>query len=691
MNRSPGIATSTLVAVLTSVIGGVTVAQEQTSEDLSATFGNAEVISLATGYERALFDAPVTATIISRDEIRHSGARSLADLLQRVPGYYITSNDARSTQITVRGLTQRVLILVNNLPLYQGFLDSTQALHNVLLFDVERVEVTRGPGSALFGADAAAGIVNIITRTASSGPLAEVGAVGGNLDSRGVHGLWGTAFRDADLRIYGAYYETDFTDRALMADAQSNFDRILNTDASLAPGSINAARKILDTRASFSSSHWALRASHRNEYDFGTGTGLTYALDPTGSYDLRTSTVELVHQSMPSANWSLRGHLAGIQIDQKAQLHPYPAGAFRGLFPDGVRQSFDVTETRFRGELSGTYAGFRGHTLLLTMGGFNARYDSKSDVRNYVVRGGLVLPTYTFAPGAGVDDPKIIADANRDVWYFAAQDEWTPIPDWTFTLGARFDRYSDFGGTANPRAAVVWSPSSHTSVKLLYGTAFRPPSIIELQSNGTFAALGNPHLEPTKLSMTELTVTHRRAAFITSIGAFAYRQKDLVQTVPNVTSPTGMMFVNGASDRAWGLETSVEIRPTDRLSLGAHYTYQEHASASADNANAQQAPRHQISLALQTTPWVNWSANVFVLGILERGRARLDPRPSPANYALLNLTLERANLPGEVDLSIAIHNLLDHTVTDPSDSPAILPHDIPTPSRTWLAQLRKRF
>lgn len=691
MNQSPKIAASTVVAVLMSVVGELTVAQEHTSEDLSATFGSAEVISLATGYERALFDAPVTATIISRSEIQRSGARSLADLLERVPGYYITSNDARSTQVTVRGLTQRVLILVNNLPLYQGFLDATPSLHDVMLFDVERVEVTRGPGSAVFGADAAAGIVNLITRTASSGPLAEVGAVGGNLNSRGIHGLWGAALREADLRLYGAYYETDFTDRALMADAQSNFDRMLNTDASLAPGPVNAARKILETRANLAGHHWALRASHRNEFDFGTGIGLTYALDPTGTYDLRTSTVELVHQSAPSANWSLRGHLAGIHIGQTADLHPYPAGAFRGLFPDGVRQSFDVAETRYRGEFSGTYGGFRGHTLLLTFGGFSARYDTKSDVRNYVVRGGLVLPTYTFAPGAGVDDPKIIADANRNVWYLAAQDEWTPLPDWTFTLGARFDRYSDFGGTVNPRAAVVWSPSSRTSVKLLYGTAFRPPSIVELQSNGTFSALGNPHLEPTKLSMAELNVTHRRGAVITSIGAFAYRQKDLVQTVPSAASPTGIMFVNGDSDRAWGLETSVEIRPSDRLSLGAHYTYQAHASAAASNANAQQAPRHQVSLALQSTPWPDWSANIFVMGILDRGRSRLDPRPAPPNYALLNLTLERANLPGRVDLSLAIHNLLDHAINDPSDSRTILPADIPTPGRTWFAQLRKRF
>lgn len=691
MISSQRITTRALAAVSLGVLCGPSAAQEHTSEDLTSAYGSSEVISLATGYERALFDAPVTASIISRDEIQQSGARSLAELLERVPGYYITSNDARSTQITVRGLTQRVLILVNNLPLYQGFLNATQTLHDVLLFDVERVEITRGPGSALYGADASAGIVNLITRTAATGPLAEVGALGGNLDSLGAYGLYGTPVREMDLRLYGAYYETDFSDRLLQADAQTNFDWLLNTGASLAPGPINASRRVIEARANLAGEIWALRASYRDEFDFETGTGLTFALDPTGTYDSRVSTIELVHQSNPSPNWTLRGYLAGIEIEQRANLHPYPAGAFRGLFPDGVRQEFDVGETRYRGELSGTYGGFRAHTLLLTVGGFTAEYDTWTDARNYIVRRGVVVPTPTFDVGAGVNDPEIIGDATRDVWYTVVQDEWTPVSDWTFTLGLRFDEYSDFGSTVNPRAAVVWSPSSHTSVKLLYGTAFRPPSIVELQSNGTYAALGNLNLNPVELAMTELSLTHRRASFSTSIGAFQYRQDDLVQTVASANSPTGIMFVNRDSDQGWGAETSVEVRPSERFAMEAHYTYQTHTGSTADNANAQQAPRHQVSLALKGTPWPNWRADAFVLGILDRRRASLDPRPDPPDYALVNLMLERVNLPGEIDASLAIHNLFNRTIDDPSDSAAVLAADIPVPGRTWLAQLRKRF
>jgi len=90
-------------------------------EDVSSVFGNAQTVTLATGYSRALFDAPVSATIVTRQEIEQSGVRTLAELLQTVTSYYVSSPDGgRTTNIVVRGLESRVLILVDNVPLLSG-------------------------------------------------------------------------------------------------------------------------------------------------------------------------------------------------------------------------------------------------------------------------------------------------------------------------------------------------------------------------------------------------------------------------------------------------------------------------------------------------------------------------------------------------------------------------------------------
>ena len=420
-------------------------------DELGALYGGDQSITLATGYTRPLFDAPANATIVSRDQIERLGANNLAELLQTVSAYYLSSNDAYSTAITVRGITSRVLILVDGVPLYQGFVDATFSLRDVLLYNVERVEITRGPGSALYGADAVAGIVNLITRTDSANAPRELGAVGGNLDTGGGWGLYRASVGAADLRLYGAYVNGDYTDRILEADAQTALDRRFHTHDSLAPGPINDAHQLVDTRAELSLGSWTARVSYRDEFHGGDGVGLAFALDPAGRIGSGITSVELVHHSAPSPNWTLSGYLAYIDVTQDSNVTGYPAGAFGGAFPTGVRQILDVHETRVRGEVSGTYAGWSRQKLLLSAGGFTNSFNVDSDIRNYTVRAGRVLPTGVFAPFGGVGDTPLIGDTSDVVLYGVAQDEWTIARDWTFTAGARMDHYSDFGAQWTPR------------------------------------------------------------------------------------------------------------------------------------------------------------------------------------------------------------------------------------------------
>lgn len=86
MTTSHGI-TRVLAATAFAIVSDGSLGQEPDTEDLGSAYGSREIISLATGYERALFDAPVSATTISREEIQQSGVRSLGELLERVPSY----------------------------------------------------------------------------------------------------------------------------------------------------------------------------------------------------------------------------------------------------------------------------------------------------------------------------------------------------------------------------------------------------------------------------------------------------------------------------------------------------------------------------------------------------------------------------------------------------------------------------
>ena len=130
-------------------------------------------------------EAPAATTVITADEIRASVRTSIPDLLRRVPGADVMAMGASEADVSIRGFNQRisnkVLVLVDGRSVYQDFVGATfWSLINVPIGDIERIEVVRGPGSALYGANAALGVVNIITKPPGELRGSRVNARGGS-------------------------------------------------------------------------------------------------------------------------------------------------------------------------------------------------------------------------------------------------------------------------------------------------------------------------------------------------------------------------------------------------------------------------------------------------------------------------------------------------------------------------------
>ena len=88
--------------------------------------------------------------------------------------------------------------------------------------------------------------------------------------------------------------------------------------------------------------------------------------------------------------------------------------------------------------------------------------------------------------------------------HLSLQDEWQLAPDWELTAGVRYDHYSDFGATLNPRAALVWQTSPRLTSKILYGRAFRAPAFDTLYAQNNPVGLGNDSLDPETIDTIEL-------------------------------------------------------------------------------------------------------------------------------------------------------------------------------------------
>src|SRR5438105_2039230 len=158
-----------LWALLGAVGAGAQTAEE---EELALAYGSKSVVSIATGSRMLVSRAPAVATVITADDIAAMGATELSEALETVPGLHVSASPvAYAPLFDIRGIhsqfNPQVLMLVNGVPVTTVFLGERGLIWSGLpLENVARIEVIRGPGSALYGADAFSGVVNLITKPA---------------------------------------------------------------------------------------------------------------------------------------------------------------------------------------------------------------------------------------------------------------------------------------------------------------------------------------------------------------------------------------------------------------------------------------------------------------------------------------------------------------------------------------------
>ncbi|MBL4709563.1 MAG: TonB-dependent receptor plug domain-containing protein, partial [Flavobacteriales bacterium] len=222
----------------TLLCAGTALAQSLSQEDeLELLYGDEEFISLATGTSQPISRAPAVASVITADDIAAIGATDLDQILETVPGLHVSRRASFYNPIyTIRGIQSdanpQVLVLINGIPitnLYVG--DRGQIWGGMPVKNISRVEIIRGPGSALHGADAFSGTINIVTKTASEINGTEIGAGSGSFDTQRAWLLYGSKKSGLDIAFSFQYHKTDGQRESIESDAQTGLDTLLNTSA----------------------------------------------------------------------------------------------------------------------------------------------------------------------------------------------------------------------------------------------------------------------------------------------------------------------------------------------------------------------------------------------------------------------------------------------------------------------------
>lgn len=564
-----------LTAILGMAIPLSAVAQTPDSvASLSLDSLLATPISSAAKYAQNVRQVAGSVTIVTAADIRRFGYRTLVDVLQTMAGIY-TSNPRSYESLGMRGFSRptdyndRILLLIDGHALYesmwgQAMLGDELAIN---LASVERIELIRGPASALYGTGAMFGIINIIPKRGTDieglrlhGEMGSLGrrevgfSAGGGTDGRhsfAVSGMYETTDGYRDL------YFPEFDDPATNNGLARNLDWQRRGGLAVS-GGLGA---------------------------FSLQSRLTYRrrADPTASYGMifddaraqivdRSAFVELGYAEdlSPAHRLSARAYYDDLDYEG---LYPYPEPD--GLWTEAASHHIAGGEATLRWDLSARDR--------LTSG-VEYRSNLKSEYFGPLLGERTTNVSHPFA-----------------VWSVYAQNDWQLKPNLALLAGIRHDESGLSGGATTPRLALIYDPRPGTTIKAMYGRAFRAPNITESEYKAP-SVLGALRAET--LDMLELIWMQRLGdRFMLTSSAYRYHVVNLIDAVPDTAgSQVGLVYRNSDVANATGLELTLDGRPTRGASTYLSYSTQLAVDAAgADRGQGlTNSPRHLVKAGFAT-------------------------------------------------------------------------------------------
>ena len=594
---------------------------EQLAEQSYTVYG-------ASKYEQKTSEAPASVTIITADEIRKYGHRSLADVLQSVPGLY-TTYDRNYHYLGVRGLRRpgdydtRILLLINGYRVNDNIYDQA-SWETIYLLDVdliEKVEVIRGPGSSLYGSNALLAVINVITKDAKTLKGVEVSGEVSSFDTQKGRVSYGHTFDEShNLLVSATTYESDgqklyfkeFDNPATNNGKVSNDDdQSLNLFLQATAGEFSLTATHATREKGLPTAPWDtyFGDSRTRTNDNMTFAGLTYKHDFTDNFAMRA----------------------------RVDYHHYNYdGAY--VFDDGgLYTNKDNGRGRWwESELQFIARPIENHKVTW---GVEGRYNARQDQKNW--------------------DSDVYLDDQRHSknWGIYIQDEWTFLEKWTFVGGVRYDNYDTFGGTTNPRLALIYRHSANTTLKLLYGQAFRAPNPYELYyTDGGLTSKVPDSLNPETIKTYEVVLEQKLNKNLSgTVSAFHYTMKDIVD---QYTDPGDglLVFRNISGATTSGIETALAGKWENGIKGRASYSFVEARDDDTDEILVN-SPKHLAKLNL-ISPVIK--DNLFAgLELQYTSRAKTLADNYADDFLITNLTLTYENIVKGLELSVGVYNMFD--------------------------------
>jgi vitamin B12 transporter len=498
-----------------------------------------EIVVTASALPETVESTPAAVTVITRQDIERRAARDVADLLREVPGLTISRSGSpgKATSLFTRGAAStQTLVLWNgieiNNPYFAGY-----DWGRFSTLGVEQIEVVRGPFSALYGSEAMAGVVNVLTSPRASGVRGEIAG--------GAHGLRNAAL---DAAYVGATMLID-------ASYEHRQDGGFNANDDFLQNSGNVWLKWTP-----SSSLSLAVSARRTNYDLGipfNSNGSAIVPSPERRQDGNESQVALpLQQTLGRFSYDLT--LSESRRSDRFRDPQDPFGFTDSTTDSTTRRTRLTTRTL-------TTAG----TIIAGGEYETARVDDQSNF-------GLSLQ-----------------NSKRTARSLFLEDRWSREAGARarveLSAGARYDRFKPFGSQTSPRLAVAWVFGG-SKIRAAYGEAFRAPSVGELY----FPFSGNPKLNAERSRSLEAGYDAALGTDgLLSLTLFSSRFRDLI-----FFDNQSYTFANIGKVRSDGLELGMKERVHRTIYLAFNYTYLHKNEDESTGERLPRRPEHSGSLAL---------------------------------------------------------------------------------------------
>ena len=589
-------------------------------------------VTVASKRLEKIEDAPSVISVISQEDIRRFGARHLRDVLDRLVNAQIIGSTAYPhNRTSLRGVTQthlddKVLILLNGRPIREagqggvnGDIYSTFPLEII-----QQIEVIRGPGSVLYGSNAFAGVINIITLHPDSTFSAELNAQYGSFDSK-------------QVALQGAGYVKQVSFLGALSVHDSEGDRFSNTAGEFGPnGTYETGRNAWQGMFQLQGYDFNIQALRNKVKQKSANNVLTF---PSEDWQIQRSFIDIGHEKELNTHWQLNTNITFNGMENTA-----------GII-GGTGRFFTTSSKSYLSEIA-----------------LHGKLSPKSNI--------IFGSNYETITGDNVSDGVLNTDIDSWNSSLYSQFDYRFSNKHKFSFGIQSNKAKNQSAKLSPRIASIIKVTPNTILKMSYDEAFRSPYGLDLFLNASFLQ-GNPDLIPETINTYTTQISYKKLQHYFALTLYKSHHKDLI--VRTIGDDDLVTLTNQGYVDYYGSEIEYSFKLNSHWQIDGNMSYQ----TNENDLNQEDATFHPNWMIKNGLSYNNHGIKVGTFlsyfgaptQAVELNPDVLEVNPDSTEYYLLsaNLVFELGEIINQaefknLELSLYADNLLDEKVYYPEIS-----------------------